>query len=63
MKKSLSEAIDKAREISIKFPGIEIVVFDKKGKKANCSASVWVFRERILDGWHIVCRFTGGVKY
>ena len=59
-KKSIEIAKTEAQEASRKSPGILYRVMDKKGKSAICTASEWVYRERILSGWETVARFLNG---
>ena len=59
-KKSLEEAKHIAHKVSKEYPEMIIVVMDKKGKKATYTASEWIYRERILDGWHVVTKYKNG---
>lgn len=59
-KKSLSEAHNRAREISVENFGITVRVMDKKGCKAVITSSEWVYKERILEGWHTVTAYKNG---
>lgn len=62
MKKSLELAIERARQHSLLFPGLAVNVLDKKRKHAIVNTSDWVYRERILSGWHCVVTFVDGVE-
>lgn len=60
MKKSLSEAIERAKQNSVNHANIFFAVMDKKGKTAVTTSSEWIYRERILAGYHTVTRFLNG---
>ena len=62
MKDSIVKAEQEALRLSLANPNITYYVMDKKRKQAVCSASEWVVRERILDGWYGVCRYKNGVR-
>ena len=59
-KKSLVRAMEEAQQLSIKHPGILYRVMDKPRKQAVVSGSEWIYRERILDGWYVYCKFQNG---
>lgn len=59
-KKSLEEAKHIAQKVSREYPEMIIIVMDKKGKKATYTASERIYRERILDGWHVVIKYKNG---
>lgn len=59
-KKSLEEAKHIAQKVSREYPEKVIIVMDKKGQKATYTASEWIYRERILDGWHVVTKYKNG---
>ena len=59
-KKSLDEAVIEAKRISFVYPKIVVRVMDKKYSKAVVCISSWVYKERILDGWHVVTTFKNG---
>ena len=59
-KKSLEEAKHIAQKVSREYPEMIIIVMDKKGKKATYTASEWIYRARILDGWHVVTKYKNG---
>lgn len=59
-KKSLEEAKRIAQKVSREYPNEVIIVMDKKGKKATYTASEWIHRERILEGWHTVTKYKNG---
>ena len=56
MKKSLEEAIIQAYRHSMLYPGM----MDKPRKHAIVCASEWVYRARVLDGWHTVLTYRNG---
>lgn len=60
MKKSLKEAIEKAKAHSQQYPCTICMVMDKKGRHAVVCASAWAYRERVLEGWHTVAKFLDG---
>lgn len=62
IKKSLQEAKDRALQASKEYPDIKIVVMDKRGCRAVCTASDWVYRERVIEGYHKVVTYKGGVE-
>lgn len=59
-KKSLDDAKCIAQKISMEYPDITMIVLDKKGMKATYTASEWIYRERILEGWHTVAKYKNG---
>lgn len=59
-KKSLALAMEEARQLSIEHPGVLYRVMDKPRKRAVVSGSEWVYRERVLQGWHCYCKFRDG---
>lgn len=60
MKKSISVKMDEAKALSKQHPKIAFRVMDKAGEKAVVCASDWVYRERILAGWHVVVSYMNG---
>lgn len=60
MKKSLAEAIERGLEYSKKFPETTVYVMDKPRQHAAVHTSEWVYREKILAGWHTVKKFLNG---
>lgn len=60
MKKSLEEAKIQAYRHSMLHPGTTVRVMDKPRKHAIVCASEWVYRERVLDGWHTVLTYRNG---
>lgn len=60
-KKSLEIALVKAQALSKEHPEIEVKVMDKKGCKAICTSSNWIYRERVLEGYHTVATYKGGI--
>lgn len=59
-KKSLEEAKRIACKVSKEYPETVMIVMDKKGKKATYTASEWIYKERILEGWHVVVKYQNG---
>lgn len=59
-KKSLVLAMEEAQQMSIKHPGVLYYVMDKPRKRAVVSGSEWIYRERVLEGWHCYCKFRDG---
>ena len=45
---------------SVEHPHNTVRVLDKSRKHAVVCASEWVYRERILDGWHVVTTYRAG---
>ena len=62
MKKSLELALVKAQEHSKKFPDILVRVMDKKGKRAVVTASDWIYRERVLEGYYTKAEYRNGER-
>lgn len=60
IKKSLQDALKVARKVSGEYPDTAIRVMDKKGAKATYTASSFVYRERVLEGYHTVTIFKSG---
>lgn len=60
IKKSLEVAISNAEQMSRDHPKIIYYVMDKKGKHAVVHSSVWCYRERILDNYHLVTKYLNG---
>jgi spore maturation protein CgeB len=59
-KKSLQDAKARALEASKECPEVEMRVMDKKGCKAVYTASDWIYRERVLEGYNTVVSYKGG---
>ena len=59
-KKSLVEAHMRAKSLSFSNFGITVRVMDKRGCKAVITSSEWVYKERILEGWHTVTAYKNG---
>lgn len=59
-KKSLVQAMDTARHLSIAFPGSTYWVMDYPRKRAVVTGVDWVYRERVLEGWRCYCKFKNG---
>lgn len=62
IKKSLQEAKNRALQASKEYPEEILKVLDKKGCKATYTASNWIYRERILEGYHTVVTYKGGAE-
>lgn len=60
MKKSVEEAKARAQKLSAEHPHNTVRVLDKPRKHAVVCASEWVYRERILDGWHTAAAYKAG---
>lgn len=60
MKKSVVSALEQAREHSEAFPDVTVRVMDRARKHAIVTASEWVYKEAINDGWHTVATFRDG---
>lgn len=60
MKKSIIEAMEQARQHSAVYPDMIVRVMDKPRKHAVVTASEWIYRERVLAGWHTVATFKNG---
>lgn len=61
-KQSLQDALKRAQAMSEKAPKIIYYVMDKKRKTAAVHSSEWCVKEKILEGWDVVCRFKNGQK-
>ncbi len=59
-KKSLARAMEEAQQLSIKHPGVMYWVMDKPRKRAIVTGSDWIYRERVLEGWHTYVKFLNG---
>ena len=59
-KKSLVLAMEEAQQLSIKHPGVMYWVMDKPRKRAVVTGSDWIYRERVLEGWHTYVKFLNG---
>ena len=62
-KKSITEARAEAIRLSKKNPESIYYVMDKKREYAGCHRFDRVVKQKILDGWYIVCRVKNGVIY
>ena len=60
MKKSLAEAIERAKVMSAEHPNQYVWVMDYPRAHAAVHASEWAYREKILAGWHVVKKFLNG---
>lgn len=60
-KKSLVQAQERALFVSNQYPQATVRVMDKKGCNAVVSSSEWVYKERVLEGYHTVGSYKGGV--
>lgn len=61
-KKSLEIALVEAQKASKEYPNVELRVMDKKDCKAIYTGSSWIYRERVLEGYHTVATYKGGVR-
>jgi len=61
-KKSLEEAMRRARKVSKEYPEEIIRVMDKKGRKATYTSSNWIYKERVLEGYYTVAVYKNGKK-
>lgn len=59
-KKSIEEAMIRAKQHSAQYPDRTVRVLDKLHKHAVVCASEWVYNERILDGWYTVVSYKAG---
>lgn len=59
-KKSLALAMEEARQLSIEHPGVLYRVMDKPRERAIVTGSDWIYRERILEGWHCLFQVRDG---
>lgn len=63
MKKSLIEAENEAKDMSIKNPNITYYVLDKKKGKAVCLSVDFLIKEKIVfENYYGVCRYKAGVR-
>ena len=62
-KKSLVYAMEEAQQLSLKHPNVTYYVLDKPRKRAVCSGSDWIRKERIMQGYSTYCTFTNGKLY
>lgn len=62
MKVSVERALERAKLHSKQFPNDDVWVMDKKWSDAVVCANDWVYRERILAGWHVVAKFRAGKR-
>lgn len=62
MKKSVYEAMERAKKHSEDFPTIRVWVMDKPRKHAVVCASDFVQRERIVEGWTVLAEFQNGKR-
>lgn len=60
MKKSLQEAMKRAKDHSLSFPGLTVWVMDKKGKRAFITVSDWIYDMERRSGWLVVAAFKNG---
>lgn len=60
MKKSLREALNRAKQLSISHPACKVYVMDKPYQRAQVHISEWCVKERILEGWYGVTKFLNG---
>lgn len=62
-KKSVEAVKQRAKQMSIDCPDILYYVMDKKRKHAVCHSVEWAVKEKVLNGWHIVCLYRNGIEY
>ena len=63
MKKSLIEAENEAKNLSIKNPNITYYVLDKHRGKAICLSVDFLIKEKIaFENYYGVCRYKAGVR-
>ena len=63
-KKSLVEAENEAKELSIKFPNTIYYVIDKKHGRAACYSIDWIVRQKIFyENYFSVCTYKNGIRY
>lgn len=60
MKKSLQEALNRAKAMSIEHPDIEYDVMDKRGCRACVHSDIGLHIQKAIDGYVTVARFKGG---
>lgn len=60
MKKSLELAMEAARQFSLDHPKEIVKVMDKYRSRAVICVFSWVYRERVLCGYHRVATFING---
>lgn len=62
-KKSLLEAENEAKELSLKFPEKIYYVIDKKHGKAACYGLQWIVRQKIVfENYFTVCTYKNGIR-
>ena len=63
-KKSLLEAENEAKELSVKYPEIVYYVVDKKHGRAACYSIDWIVRQKIFyENYFPVCTYKNGVRH
>lgn len=60
MKQSVKNAIQEAIQVSRLHPNVKYRIMDKMGQRAVVTGSDWVYRERIIEGWHVVGTYLNG---
>lgn len=60
MKKTLREAMNRAKRYSESVPTILVRVLDKNWEPATFTGSEWVYNDLMSDGWDTVVTFRGG---
>ena len=62
MKKSLVDAIVRARKMSEEHPDVRYCVMDKKLRRSEVHSDLvpWMIRDAVLSGWHEVIAFKAG---
>ena len=63
MKKSLKEALERAKQHSIKNPTVKVYVMDKpRCRKPLVLTSQWCIKERMFEGYYEVATFLNGER-
>ena len=62
-KKSIQAVKQRAKQMSIDNHNVPYYVMDKKYKQAVCHSVEWAVKEKILGGWHIVCKYLNGEEF
>lgn len=63
-KKSLLEAENEAKELSVKYPEQVYYVVDKKHGRAACYSIDWIVRQKIFyENYFPVCTYKNGVRH
>ena len=63
-KKSLLEAENEAKELSLKYPEKVYYVVDKKHGRAACYSIDWIVRQKIFyENYFPVCTYKNGIRH